>query len=153
MPTCFGTAGAEPGSWAVETAGHNASAARKATRFVATRSRSRCPDTLCRALMQFIGSLGLSTRLAFLRGRRCRRSHSPNLDDRFLVLCAVVMNLARVVNDITSGGSRHGIVGIELFAGSHPPRSGYHNEKSVIRMKVRPAHTSRQPFEAHHIGS
>src|SRR5439155_6987028 len=82
-----------------------------------------------------------------------RRSHAPHLDDGLLVLGAVVMDLARVMDDIASGGHRHGAVRIELLAGPHPPGTGQYDEEAVVRMKVRPAHVTRQPFEAHDVGA
>src|SRR5947208_6643120 len=90
---------------------------------------------------------------ALFGGSGSRRSHAPHLDDGLLVLGAVVMDLARVMDDIASGGHRHGAVRIELLAGPHPPGAGQYDEEAVIRMKVRPAHVPRQPFEAHNVGA
>src|SRR5439155_9581634 len=82
-----------------------------------------------------------------------RRSHAPHLDDGLLVLGAVVVDLARVMDNVASCGHRHGAVRIELLAGPHPPGAGQYDEEAVVRMKVRAAHVTRQPFEAHDVGA
>src|SRR6185503_10164948 len=70
---------------------------------------------------------------------------------RLLILGAVVMNLVGVMDDITTGGNRNGTVGIKLLAGPHPPGSGQDHKKTIVGMKVRPAHISREPSEAHDV--
>src|SRR5439155_23492827 len=90
---------------------------------------------------------------ALFGGSGSRRSHAPHLDDGLLVLGAVVMDLARVMDDIASGRHRHGAVRIELLAGPHPPGTGQYDEEAVVRMKVRPAHVTRQPFAAHDVAA
>src|SRR5947207_15283164 len=86
---------------------------------------------------------------ALCGGSGSRRSHAPHLDDGLLALGAVVMDLARVMDDIASDEHRHGGVRIELLTGPHPPGAGQYDEEAVIRMKVRPAHVPRQPCKAH----
>src|SRR5437667_11796984 len=89
---------------------------------------------------------------ALFGGSGSRRSHAPHLDDGLVVLGAVVMDLARVMDDIASGRHRDGAVRIELLAGPHPPGTGQYDEEAVVRMKVRPAHVSWQPLDTDDVG-
>src|SRR5215813_8915302 len=51
---------------------------------------------------------------ALLGGSGGGRPHAPDLDHRLLVLCAVVVHLAAVVDDVAPRGSGHRAVGVEL---------------------------------------
>src|SRR5213079_2604574 len=86
---------------------------------------------------------------ALFGGSGSRRSHAPHLDNGLLILSAVVMDLARVMDDIASGGHQHDAVRIELLTDPHPPNAGQYDEEAVIRMKMQPAHIPQQPFKAH----
>src|SRR5205807_948626 len=72
--------------------------------------------------------LTLDVALALLGWRRRRRTHPPYLDDRLLVLGAVVVDLPAVMDHVTARGRRHGALRIELLAGAHPPRARRHCE-------------------------
>src|SRR5262249_59071302 len=68
------------------------------------------------------------------------RPHTPNLDHRLLVLRAVVVHLAAVVDDVAPRGSGHRAVGVELLTRAHPPRAGVHHDEAVVWMNVRSGH-------------
>ncbi len=69
--------------------------------------------------------MSVAAHLSFPLSRRgSRGSHTPDLDDSLFVLGAVEVHFAAVVNNIASGGHRHGVVGIELLDGANPPGAG-----------------------------
>src|SRR5437660_9622766 len=78
--------------------------------------------------------------------RRRRRAFADDEQDRLFVLGAVPMHLLAVVRDESAGWHRHGGAGVELVAGSDPPRALDHRDKAIVGMKVRTAEVSRQPF-------
>src|SRR5215475_6570852 len=88
---------------------------------------------------------------ALLDGSGGGRPHAPDLDHRLLVLCAVVVHLAAVVDDVAPRGSGHRAVGVELLTRAHPPCAGDHHEEAVVGMKVRAAHVAGEPADAHHV--
>src|SRR5262249_31687607 len=69
---------------------------------------------------------------ALLGRRRGGRPDAPDLDDRLLVLGAVEMDLAPVVDHVAAGGDGHRALGIERLAGAHPPRPGQDGEEAVV---------------------
>src|SRR5712691_747517 len=84
---------------------------------------------------------------ALLGRGRGGRAHAPDLDDGLLVLGAVVVHLARVVDDVAPRGRGHGRVGVELLAGSHPPGTRQDHEETIVGVEVRPAHVPGQPLD------
>ena len=61
------------------------------------------------------GGLDDSSDLCPLLLRECRRTHSPHLNHGGLFLCAIVVPLTGVMNDVSPGGHGHRAVGIELL--------------------------------------
>src|SRR5262249_56515310 len=90
---------------------------------------------------------------ALLGGSGGGRPHAPDLDHRLLVLRAVVVHLAPVVDDVAPRGSGHRAVGVERLTRAHPPRAGDDHKETVVGMKVRAAHVPWEPADAHHVGA
>src|ERR1043166_7960569 len=92
-----------------------------------------CPPSVCSMLPE---------PSALFRRRRRRGPDPPDLDDRLLVLRAVVVHLASVVDHVASRRRRNGLLRIERFSRAHPPRPGEHDEEAVVRMEMRAAHVA-----------
>src|SRR5215470_8165943 len=89
---------------------------------------------------------------ALLGGSGGGRPHAPDLDHRLLVLRAVVVHLAPVVDDVAPGGSWHRAVGVELPTRAHPPGAGDHHEEAVGVINLRAAQVPWEPADAHDVG-
>ncbi len=81
---------------------------------------------------------------------RCR-PHARHLNDDFFTLGTIVVNLIAIVHYIASSRRGHRALGVKFLAGAHPPSTGDHCEKTVMRMKVRATHIAGKPFQANHI--
>src|SRR5258706_2462115 len=85
---------------------------------------------------------------------RTRRG-ADAVDDNLalLVLRAVVVDLAAVVDDDAACRHRLRALRIELLAGADPPGSGDHNDHAVVRMEVRAAERVRRKAVANRVGT
>ncbi len=82
--------------------------------------------------------MSVAAHLSFPLSRRgSRGSHAPDLDDSLFVLGAVEVHFAAVVNNVASGGHRHGVVGFELLAGANPPGAGQRLERLERYLSLR----------------
>ena len=108
--------------------------------------------------MPFVSRLNLLRFRRRIYDVRPARADAADLHNHFLVLRAIVVDLARCVNGEATDGNGCGFVGIERFTFARPPRAFYHRditrwpESDSIALILYLAHHQDQTTARHQLG-